>query len=293
MVIHFFRNRSEERIDFFELVDNYFGTMDNCHISSSDEVVELKLDYPEFNFSYQYLITKRTRVSSMYRLNSQFVNINLLVEIPPILPQYLIKVILVNMADLCNKFNLSIYYDTIDNITEFNMYDLLATLIKERDNYLTNHSEIKKYYISSDKLNQIFKYQSKLDVLPSLIKADVLAAPYMPMVNELSGNIEFSINYPVGQPFIFPQHLTYVQLEEEENLISLIKTDVFFKYTEKFMYEVKDSTCDVKLLFVNEKNSLKIKKLLRKLRKFMISSNNFKPIEMTELIEEGGKIDEN
>ena len=40
-------------------------------------------------------------------------------------------------------------------------------------------------------------------------------------------------------------------------------------------------------------NSLKIKKLLRKLRKFMISSNNFKPIEMTELIEEGGKIDEN
>ena len=52
------------------------------------------------------------------------------------------------------------------------------------------------------------------------------------------------------------------------------------------MYEVKDSTCDVKLLFVNEKNSLKIKKLLRKLRKFMISSNNFKPIEMTELIEE-------
>ena len=206
MVIHFFRNRSEERIDFFELVDNYFGTMDNCHISSTDEVVELKLDYPEFNFSYQYLITKRTRVSSMYRLNSQFVNINLLVEIPPILPQYLIKVILVNMADLCNKFNLSIYYDTIDNITEFNMYDLLATLIKERDNYLLNHSEIKKYYISSDKLNQIFKYQSKLDVLPSLIKADVLAAPYMPMVNELSGNIEFSINYPVGQPFIFPQH---------------------------------------------------------------------------------------
>lgn len=293
MVIHFFRNRSEERIDFFELVDNYFGTMDNCHISSTDEVVELKLDYPEFNFSYQYLITKRTRVSSMYRLNSQFVNINLLVEIPPILPQYLIKVILVNMADLCNKFNLSIYYDTIDNITEFNMYDLLATLIKERDNYLLNHSEIKKYYISSDKLNQIFKYQSKLDVLPSLIKADVLAAPYMPMVNELSGNIEFSINYPVGQPFIFPQHLTYVQLEEEENLISLIKADVFFKYTEKFMYEVKDSTCDVKLLFVNEKNSLKIKKMLRKLRKFMISSNNFKPIEMTELIEEGGKIDEN
>ena len=113
------------------------------------------------------------------------------------------------------------------------------------------------------------------------------------MVNELNEQVELCINYPVGQPFIFPQHLTYVQIEEEENLISLIKAETFFKYTEKFMYEVKDSTCDVKLLYVNEKGSLKIKKVLRKLRKFMISSSNFKHIEMIELIEEGGKIDEN
>lgn len=293
MVIHFFRNRNEERIDFFELVDNYFGTIENCHISSNDEVVEINFEYPEFNFNYQYLITKRTRVSSMYRLNSQYVNINLLVEIPPILPQYLIKLVLVNIADLCNKFNLSIYHDGIDNIAEFNMYDLLGSLIKERDDYLEKHPEIKKYYISGDRLNQIFKYQAKLDELPQLIKADVIASPYIPMVNELSNQVELSINYPVGQPFIFPQHLTYVQIEEEENLISLIKADVFFKYTEKFMYEVKDSTCDVKLLYVNEKGSLKIKKLLRKLRKFMISSSNFKHIEMTELIEEGGQINEN
>lgn len=293
MVIHFFRNRNEERIDFFELVDNYFGAIENCHISSNEEVVEINFEYPEFNFNYQYLITKRTRVSSMYRLNSQYVNINLLVEIPPILPQYLIKLVLVNIADLCNKFNLSIYHDGIDNIAEFNMYDLLGSLIKERDDYLEKHPEIKKYYISGDRLNQIFKYQAKLDELPQLIKADVIASPYIPMVNELSNQVELSINYPVGQPFIFPQHLTYVQIEEEENLISLIKADVFFKYTEKFMYEVKDSTCDVKLLYVNEKGSLKIKKLLRKLRKFMISSSNFKHIEMTELIEEGGQINEN
>ena len=72
MVIHFFRNRNEERINFFELVDNYFGTMENCKIAANDEVVEMNFEYPEFNFSYQYLITKRTRVSSMYRLNSQF-----------------------------------------------------------------------------------------------------------------------------------------------------------------------------------------------------------------------------
>lgn len=293
MVIHFFRNRNEERINFFELVDNYFGTMENCKIAANDEVVEMDFEYPEFNFSYQYLITKRTRVSSMYRLNSQFVNINLLVEIPPVLPQYLIKLILVNMADLCDKFNLSIYHDGIDNITEFNMYDLLGSLIKERDAYLEKHSEIKKYYVPSDRLNQIFKYQGKLNELPQLIKADVIASPYIPMVNELDEQVELCINYPVGQPFIFPQHLTYVQIEEEENLISLIKAETFFKYTEKFMYEVKDSTCDVKLLYVNEKGSLKIKKVLRKLRKFMISSSNFKHIEMIELIEEGGKIDEN
>ena len=77
MVIHFFRSRSEERIDFEELIDNYFGTMPNVHITSDDEALEVMIDIPDFEFAYRYLITKRSRVSSIYKLNSDFININI------------------------------------------------------------------------------------------------------------------------------------------------------------------------------------------------------------------------
>lgn len=292
MVIHFFRNRSEERIDFFELIDNYFTLIENCNITTTDEQVELKFNYPQYNFSYQYLITKRTRVSSMYKLNSQFVNINLLIDIPPVLPQYIIKIILMQMDELCEKFHLAIYHEGIDNISEFNMYEMFSTLIKERDSFLNNHPEVVKYYVPADKLNQIFGYQAKIDELPKIINADVIAAPYIPLMDVNDKTVQFSINYRVGQPFIFPQHLTYIHIEEEENLISLISASIFFKFTEKLMFEVKDTNSDIKLRYVNEKNSLKIKKLLRKIRKYMISSSNFVVIEMTDLLEERGKIDE-
>ena len=67
MVIHFFKSRSDERIDFEELIDNYFGAMKDTQISSDDEAVEIMLGMPDFNFSYRYLITKRSRVSSIYK----------------------------------------------------------------------------------------------------------------------------------------------------------------------------------------------------------------------------------
>ena len=51
------------------------------------------------------------------------------------------------------------------------------------------------------------------------------------------------------------------------------------------MYEIKDSGSDLKMLFLNEKGSLKVKKHLKKVRKYMISSSNFDVIKLINLIE--------
>ena len=71
-----------------------------------------------------------------------------------------------------------------------------------------------------------------------------------------------SISWKVGTPTIFPPHLNYVQVEEEENLVALVPIEIFYKYVEKLMNEVKD--VDFKLLYLNEKTALKAKKLVKK-----------------------------
>lgn len=286
MVIHFFKSRSDERIDFEELIDNYFGTMKDIEISSDEEAVEIMLGMPDFNFSYRYLITKRSRVSSIYKLNSDYININMLVEIPLNIPQFIIRTILQQIDDMCKKFNLVIYYNQLDNIREFRMFEMLQSLLKERSNYLEQHPEIVKYKIPEHKLTQICLFQKVLKELPRIVKADLMANPYIVLVEKQTKNVELSITWRVGEPNVFPSLLSYVHVEEEENLVNVIPIDIFMKYAGRYMYEIKDSTATLNMLYLNEKGSLKVKKLLKKMRKNMISSNNFDVVKLTNLIEE-------
>ena len=286
MVIHFFKSRSDERIDFEELIDNYFGLMKDTEISSDEETVEIMLGMPDFSFSYRYLITKRSRVSSIYRLNSDYININMLVEIPLNIPQFLIRTILQQIDEMCKKFNLVIYYNQLDNIREFRMFEMLQSLLKERSIYYEQHPELVKYKIPEEKLTQICLFQKVLKELPRIVKADLMANPYIVMVDKRTGNVELSLNWRVGEPTVFPPLLSYVHVEEEENLVNVIPIDLFMKYAGRYLYEIKDSSAMLKMLYLNEKGSLKVKKLLKKMRKNMISSSTFDVVKLINLIEE-------
>ena len=285
MVIHFFRSRSEERIDFEELIDNYFGTMPNVHITSDDEALEVMIDIPDFEFAYRYLITKRSRVSSIYKLNSDFININMLVEIPLNIPQFLLRMCLQQIDEMCRKFKLVIYYEQLDNIREFRMFEMLQSLLKEREKYFEEHPEVVRYAIAESKLNQICIYQKIQKDLSRIVKCDLMPNPYIVLLDKRTGRVELSINFKAGEPTVFPPQLSYVHVEEEENLINVIPIDAFMKIAERHMYDIKDSGSDLKMLFLNEKGSLKVKKHLKKVRKYMISSSNFDVIKLINLIE--------
>lgn len=286
MIIHFFKNRAKDRIDFSQLIDDYFDLIENSRIESTDEEVRITINLPQFSCEYHYLITKRSRVSSIYKLNSDYVNINLLCEIPEILPQYVIRVILKQMEELCSKFELSIYHDQIDNIKDFKLFEILQVLIKERTKYLHDNQNEVVYPIPEHILNQVCLYQQLVDRLSTLVSNEVIPCNYITLLNRQTKKVEFSINWKVEQPIVFPPQLSYVQVEEEENLITLIPADIFFKYSTRFAYEIKDNSVDLKMLYLDEKGCKKVKKLLKKMRKHVVSISNFDVISLTSLIEE-------
>lgn len=286
MIIHFFKNRAKDRIDFSQLIDDYFDSIENSKIESTDEELKVTINLPQFACEYTYLITKRSRVSSIYKLNSEFVNINLLCEIPEVLPQYVMRIILKQIDELCEKFELSIYHDQIDNIKEFKLFELLQLLIKERTKYLKENPNYVTYSIPEHILNQVCLYQQICDRLPSLVSNDVIPCNYITLMDKHSKNVEFAINWKVEQPVVFPPELSYVQVEEEDNLIVLIPADIFFKYATRFTSEIKDKTVDLKMMYLNEKGCLKVKKLLKKMKKHLVSISNFDIISLTNLIEE-------
>ena len=63
----------------------------------------------------------------------------------------------------------------------------------------------------------------------------------------------------------------------------LLKTYASKKLAEKLMNEVKDA--DFKLLYMNEKTALKVKKLIKRMRKAIVSFTNFEEVKITDLVE--------
>lgn len=286
MILHFFKNRAKDRIDFSALIDDYFDKIENSKIESTDEELRITINLPRFSCSYYFLITKRSRVSSIYKLNSEYVNINLLCEIPELLPRYVMRVILKQIEELCVKFELAVYHDQIDNIKEFKLFEILQLLIKDRSRYLQENENLVVYPVPEHILNQICLYQMISDRLPTYVSNDLVPCNYINLIDRTTKQVEFAINWKVEQPIVFPPQLSYIQVEEEENLIALIPADIFFKYATRFTYEIKDKTVDLKMMYLDEKGCHKVKKLLRKMRKHIVSISNFEVISLTNLIEE-------
>lgn len=285
MIIHFFRERVKPRIDYYQLIDNYFDSLPNTTITSNDDEVKITINFPNFDFSYDYLITKRSRVTSLYKLNIDYTSTNLLCEIPFFVPQYISRMIFRQVSDLCDKFELAIYYEAYADITKFDMLQLIDYLGKERIKYLDEHLEIGNYRIPNRVLNEMCCYQSLIDTLPKQIKDPVIAPKYTILCENKSGEVKTSIVWPVGSAMIFPPHLDYIEIVEDDNLVALVPQEMFFHYAERMMYEIKDKSIDLKILYLNEKSALRLKKLIKKMRKAVLSLTDFTEIKMTDLIE--------
>ena len=285
MIIHFFRERVKPRIDFFQLIDGYFDTLPNSEIVSNDDEVKICITMNNFDFKYCYYITKRTKVSSIYRLNPNFININLYVEIPFFLPQFISRMIFKEINDICEKFELQIYYEKYENIKAFNMFELIDYLGKERMDYLNENPDVVKYRIHMNVLNDMCAYQQLLDYYHQVINSEFIANKYTILADNRTGEVRNSIIWPAGSAMIFPPHLSYIQVVEDDNLVALIPVEMFYRYANRYMSELKDGKISFTVLYVNEKSALKVKKLVKKMRKAIVSLNDFTQIKLTDLIE--------
>lgn len=285
MIIHFFRERVKPRIDYFQLIDNYFDSLPNSSISSNDDEVKITISYPNFDFEYAFFITKRSRVSSLYKLNIEYTSTNLLCEVPFFIPQYISRLIFKQISDLCEKFELAIYYEKYEDITKFDMFQLIDFLGKERIKYLDEHLEVSNYRIPNNILNDMCRYQSLVDVLPKQIKELTTAPKYTILCDNRTGEVRNSVIWKAGSPMIFPPHLNYIQVVEDDNLVALVPAEMFFHHAGRMMYELKDKNIDLKILYLNEKSALRVKKLIKKMRKAVLSLTDFTEIKITDLIE--------
>jgi hypothetical protein len=281
--IHFFQDRNLERMDPVKLFA-YFDELENFKIFYTDEYVEITARDKAFGLSYNYYLTKRSRVNDIFRLNSNYVNVNFLLVMPVLIPSFLAKEILKEVQKICKIFELEVYYENVKDIEPFNMAQVYTYFEQIRAKVMEDQKPTDKYHIEHEKLNEICKYQQMVPSLNEYYRDEVDINYYIAVVDKKTGDVGMSIGWSVGSPMIFPPNLSYIHLMEKDNLTVVVNAKDFFKKLDKYLIEVKNFLPDMHLL--KGRQAIKTKLLARKLRKEAFTEENFRVIRICDIIDQ-------
>lgn len=280
--IHFFRESTMEKIDFAKVLD-FFESQPNFKIYYTDDEVQIDYRDDDFKFSYRYLITKKSRVNQIYRLDAKFLNINFLLELPVLVPSFLVKEILTIAQKVCKLFDLHIYSDAFPDVQPFNLADVVVLFEESRKAMIDEFGIQDKLPYPKEKLDVVCRYQRSIESLREYYQNQVEVHLIEPILNNERNEYGIGYTWNVGHPTIFPPHLDYIYVKEEQNLPFLIRRNDFMAIMNKYLTEIVNFLPDMYILKAKQAKSSR--KLINKLRKFAVSSENFKAVRIANLLD--------
>ena len=279
--IHFFRNSTLDKIDYAKVLE-FFDNLPNYDIYYTDHYVEIIHKDPEFNFSYRFLITKKSKVSKIYKLNPMFSNVNFLLEMPIMIPSFLAKEILSTIQKLCRSFELGIYHDSFDDVKSFNVVEFLDFFEKQRSLYIRENGLNGKVTFDNDKLNIICKFQRSVDNLVDYYHNEVAVNLCYPIVDKNTGESGICYDWKFGTPIIFAPYTTYINIIDDEGQKMLVRRDELLDILSKCLTEITNFLPDMFIL--SQKYVGKSKKELKKIKR-IVMDKDYVTLRLCDVIE--------
>lgn len=279
--IHFFRKNHLEKLDFSKLLE-YFENLPNFKIYYVSDYVEIAYSDIEFSFKYRYLITKQSRVTKIYELSPMYTNINFMLEMPIMIPSFLAKEILTITQKLCKIFDLDIYHDSFEDVQAFNLVDVLVLFEEIRSTHIADHGLQGKITYYNERLNIICKYQRSVESLREHYENTVDVNYCVPIVAPEAGIQGISYTWKFQRPSVFPPFADYIFVETESEKL-LVKREDFYRIISKYFTEIKTYLPD--LYVIKGKQTRKVKRELKKLRKVNLNIENYTKLRLCDVIE--------
>jgi len=279
--IHFFRNSTLEKIDYAKVLD-FFDNQPNFETYYTDDYVEIIHTDSEFNFSYRFLITKKSRVSKIYKLNPMFSNVNFLLEMPIMIPSFLAKEILSIIQKLCRMFELGIYHDSFEDVKPFNVVEFLDFFEKQRALFIQENGMSGKITFDSDKLNVICKFQRSIDSLVDYYHNEVIVNQCYPIVDKNTNESGICYDWRFGTPIIFAPYVTFINIIDEELGKMLVRRDELIQILNKYLDEITNFLPDMYIL--KAKKAKNVKHEIKKIRK-IVMDKEYNVLRLSDVIE--------
>lgn len=277
--IHFFTKDKE--FDYSKLLE-YFDAQEDFDVYYTDDYVEAICSDDKFNFQYRYLITRHSRVTKIYDLNPEYVNINFLLEMPTLIPSFLAKEILINAQALCKTFGFGVYHDSFSDVINFNVVDMLDLFDNMRRQYIENYGLQGKILLEGDKLDVLFKYERSVDTIKNGLGEDVAVNNCFPVVNHVNNTTGISYRFKLGEATVIPPYIDYLYIDTEDGTF-LVSKKAFEKCFGRRIDSIDGYLPDLHI--IKPRNAKALKGEAKKIQRISIDGSSFIPLNLCDVIE--------
>ena len=219
--------------------------------------------HPVLNFEARFIMTSKSCVPHLERLNPKFFDVNFLVEFNILTQTYAVELILDIIEDIVKLFKFYVYNEAFENVSPFRRLMMIKAFEAWKKAYKDNHEdEIANYNrLDPQTISQVYGYlqrKSKLEIL--IDKNKVTISNYFFLHAEKSRTAFVAISWDGYMPFILPPAVDILYLDDGKYTKYIPMREVMSK-AEK-LFKPIDGYGVIQM--VDSKNTKKLHKILTK-----------------------------
>ena len=283
-LLHFFKEKSrsfdyERLLSFFDEVSE----AKMADVSETSSEVRIEYRHPVLRTKADFIISRKSTVHDIYKLDPQYLDVNFRLEMPLMTPFYSAKKVFDIVDKLCKEFNFAVYHNLFEDVLKFKMevvekvFDIDRKKYREKYGYqLTNY-----YYYPDHKLNDCLKYvDEQYDLHRYYKELDVYVPNYFVVVDD-QDKVHFTVEWRENTLTLFPPHIDYIYYRVGlENKI--LPYDEVMAKIEKMTVSVPGFLQNTKV--IEHKALKKVMKILKK-SKFTLINQSLVHIEIDQVMD--------
>lgn len=279
--IHFFKEKTRQ-IDLEQLIV-FFENIEGFKVEMDEQSVRFIYVHPRLGYKALFMMSPKSQVPDIYRLNPKFLDLNFHLELPILTPNYVALQVFELAKKVSERFNFAIYNEMFENVLAFKMDTVFKVFTMLKDAYMEKNPIILNdyYYLSTDKLHLIYRY---LDDYQELQKYYQELNTYVPRYHFLTTNnkkLALAIEWKEHTLTLFPIDLDYIFYRVDQT-IKVYDAKEVFELIDKYLIDVPGFIKGTKVM--TKKTAKKVHKIIRK-AKLKDMDDQFKRAELRFMID--------
>lgn len=262
----------------------FFSAIPNITIDKQKEDRRILYKNSLLNFSADFVISSKSVVSNLQRLNPKYLDVNIRLEMDILLQEYKLEILTNIVEAMCKRFSFFVYNEVFEDVSPYRRTMLLKAFQMVKEAYKkTYEDEISKYYkLDPINLNGIYSYIEQRENFVKLYATEkIIPLEYLFYGQKGMRQAFISVKWNGVSPFVMPPNVDIITIYENKT-VRMIPYKEFESKVSKYLKPVPSNIFGMSV--ATPKTIKKIHSILLK-TKFSVLTADLLEIDFNKILD--------